>query len=75
MTEHVHVWMLATRDGIFHAVCLVDPCDEVMQYSEIETRINATERLSAEYAMNIWRVTHPSIGDSLKAYADILEGK
>lgn len=44
-------------------------------YNEYGTLKKATERLSAKDAIAIWRVTHPSLGDALKAYADILEDK
>ena len=75
MTEHVHDLkvMLSISKNIY-AVC--PQCDECMDKEEIETRLNATERLSAEDARRISNRKLPvSEHEELQAYADILEGK
>ena len=55
-----HRWMLATRNGISCAACLVDPCDAELGHREIEALLNShasltekVERLE-EYAKEGW---------------------
>lgn len=54
MNEHVHEWMVSSVKGVYLAICnTLDvngqaTCDAELTSSEIDTRLNATERLSAE---------------------------
>ncbi len=89
MTEHVHNWMvmgdikenLVSGDDCFvTAECLSkDVCGETLDWSEINRRLNATERLSAEEAEVAARTllaAHDEyIGDKLFAYASALGGE
>ena len=86
MAEHVHEWQLTFKPDSFRRV-RCKHCPEQMLDYDIERRLNATERLSAEDA----RETEKEIrgaspasdlfprwkrrSDALKAYADTLEGK
>ena len=74
MTEHVHEWECRYL-GIVPR-CKVDGCGIYMHYDELERRLNATERLSAEDARRISNRKLPvSEHEELQAYADILEEK
>ena len=69
--EGVYAWCScirgpALRDG---------GCKERLDSWEIERRLNATERLSAEDARVIGQVHEGKIEDILRAYANALEGK
>ena len=74
MTEHVHEWVaIVNKDNWKRIVCA---CGAHMRTHEIEARLNATERLSAEDAAYFAEETRMiSLRDSLRAYANILEGK
>jgi hypothetical protein len=52
MSDHVHEWHLAWD---FAAWC--NKCPETIDYPEIERRLNATERLSAEDATELRNVS------------------
>ena len=87
MTEHVHRWYLYgvghSPDANLRAVCL--ECKEQMTVWDIEARLNATERLSAEDAQHLLSMWQAYIAPkmsgwdtsaaNLGAYANILEGK
>ena len=90
MTEHRHEYTVGVRwidghdaDGIEHTIPIAYArctCGYELEYFEIERRLNATEALSAEDAINI---THKLLGDPLYAtgeealleYARILGGE
>ena len=75
MDEHVHEWRWRYLGAI--PKCKVDGCGKSMHYDEVERRLNATERLSAEDATviaNGW-TSNATLRDTLRAYADTLEGK
>ncbi len=85
---HIHEWEtrlhhhngLATYTDIWCA-----GCNTVMQWTEVASRLNATERLSAEDAMRILAMPialgprddayYKSLADKMRAYASALEGK
>ena len=87
MTEHVHEWKWDIVDNDAWFYCSDKTCKAPMGALEIEARINATERLSAEMATKLatmvkreWEGVYSWSGwqpehDALKAYASILEGK
>jgi len=83
MTEHVHEWARGD-DGFYPFIC--SECNRRMTKAEALTRINATERLSAEDArvaandLQQSRQVNELLTDietivTLRAYTDILEGK
>jgi hypothetical protein len=91
MTEHVHEWKARLKgwlvDGFY---CTHPDCYRRLIWNDVESRLNATERLSAEQAGRAWAliVTRDevikfgpltdearAIKSGLKAYADTLEGK
>jgi len=82
-TKHVHEWIPRALDWdhIDGVCCNVPGCGAQMDNEEMNARLNATERLSAEDAKEAerfvpsWEVKHNQIKDALKAYANILEGK
>ncbi len=80
MTEYVHEWELIFKLDSFRRV-RCKHCPEQMLDYDIERRLNATERLSAEDARTMAFVSeHDELISSsgirrLRAYADILEGK
>ena len=83
MSEHVHEWEYGydvgfvgiAVEGIF-AEC---ECGEKMGYWDMEVRLNATERLSAENARNclvkLRGTVQKTSAEALRAYVDIREGK
>ena len=82
MAEHVHEWELSFHGmgQAFRCECKDPQCRKKLDYKEAETRINATERLSAKIARDVWSVTDlPNLltleRAALRAYADILEAK
>ena len=90
MTEHVHEWKLtvghsnckACHYSSIEGVACCEICNESIGPTEIERRLNATERLSAEDARQgtefLSRVRNSrgyGFANALRAYADILEGK
>jgi len=81
MTEHVHDWGADVGDGIV-ALCKDPTCHKSLDWDEIDRRLNATDRLSAEDAREISSEVHsawwPLEGkspyeDGLRAYAAELE--
>jgi hypothetical protein len=73
MTEHVHEWQTyVAPNGDYHADCF--HCSERLDVHEINRRLNATERLSAEMAREAVHA-RPLHALALLAYADIREGK
>ena len=78
-TEHVCEWkVILSLSKNIYAVC--PTCDACMDKEEIEARLNATERLSAELATAILGFITRKLGvwhwtEALIAYANILEGK
>ena len=88
MTEHVHEWIPRAldwdhTDGV---CCNVRGCGAQMDNEEMNARLNATERLSAEDArvaandLQQSRQVNELLTDietivTLRAYADIREGK
>ncbi len=78
MNEHVHEWIYQ-QSTYGHYEC---PCGATLHCVEAESRLNATERLSATkaqlYSEHIIE-DPPFLVDEcaadLKAYADALEGK
>ena len=87
MTEHVHEWMVSYVRGVVFAICnALDEegnatCRAELSPSEIDSRLNATERLSALDSAYLYARTAmlkdvpDNIKDALRAYADTLEGK
>ena len=84
MGEHVHEWKRSSqRWGAYY--CANDSCDEFLNSEDVEARLNATERLSADRARiaSIMASKMPSefgeikdnLIDALDAYADTLEGQ
>ena len=73
MDEHVHEWVLYKGVG---ATC---KCAKTLNNQEIESRLNATERLSAEDARNclgkLRGTVQKTSAEALRAYADTLERK
>ena len=80
MTEHVCEWVWDIRENDAWFFCKDPYCKRPMGALEIEARLNATERLSAEIVNGLLE------GDdspdlliyervALRAYANILEGK
>ena len=77
-----HEWKLKAYlyVGVPVFACSGDNCDAMLSVREAETRLNATERLSAEMAREIGDCLYAGIIDherksAVLAYADILEGK
>ncbi len=86
VTDHVHEWFMHDPDDreILFAECLwgwtennfQKQCDATLTEEEIHRRINATERLSAEDAQIISKLTSYTGGANvLEAYASALEGE
>jgi hypothetical protein len=88
MTEHVHEWALRiAKDGRAIARCVSwSRCQAELSPFEIDDRLNATERLSAEVANQArkgygsgWvlsnNISKKEVLESLRSYADIREGK
>ena len=75
MTDHVHGWAIIGK----WANCVAQwNCPAGLSPEEIDRRLNATERLSANMAKALCRGMHPNFKAAIKAlttYADILEGK
>ena len=77
MTDHVHEWGADVGDGIV-ALCKDPTCHESLDWDEIDRRLNATERLSAEDAIEIAKSRGDIFddeADTLEAYAAALEGE
>ncbi len=77
MKEHVHDWVIGAYEisGAPQAYPYCIECGLPMPRNEAESRLNATERLSAEDAREIERYVKYA-GDQapeLSAYADALE--
>ena len=84
MTEHVCEWRATVgvrshkwEDGCecFLAKCRNIDCNKTLSWADVEARLNATERLSAEDARVIGQVHEGKTEDILRAYADMLEEK
>ena len=94
MADHKHEWAFGIRmwvDGTPEiATCMVEGCDAIMKQEEIERRLNAVEKLTAEDAGRIAGTYYAQIyapwnndcrrevydrWASLSAYARALEGK
>lgn len=87
MTEHVHEWMISfSSNNPLDGVCRCQWCPAILDITQTERRLNATERLSAENALRLadaldnialaWDGKDAGKGTKrLRAYADILEGK
>ena len=76
MAEHVHEWGVWHEGMEWGTGC--KECFEGMDDNELERRLNATERLSAEVARDCGEaggIYKKENRDALQAYADILEGK
>ena len=87
--EHVHEWQMSAGwftapYTVYRAFCIADEdCKAALNPMEINRRLNATERLSAEAAKDIiaWeggasgRIANMKNWCALRAYANILEGK
>lgn len=58
MTEHVHEWNAMVGDGIF-GQCADKDCHKVLDWDEIDRRLNATEQLSAEDAGKLKDMHYP----------------
>jgi hypothetical protein len=76
-----HVWHIITgHSNLLYAHCLEPDCKKELNRKEIECRVNATERLSAEDArqavivMEDWLVVDAPLLVRMKAYADTREG-
>ena len=76
MTEHVHEWIAWTHiDGGGAIAYFRCDCGARLKTTEVEARLNATERLSAEDLFpEGFAIVHPNL-DKLIAYANILEDK
>ncbi len=75
MTEHVHEWELIFKPDSFRRV-RCKHCPEQMLDYDIERRLNATDRLSAEDVREACILGWvKGIRDKMQAYADTLEGK
>ena len=90
MNEHVHEWQISAGwfnepCAVYKAFCIAyEDCKAVLHPAEINRRLNATERLSADFATGLaeWcesMAMEPQgengCGNILRAYANILEGK
>ena len=95
MTEHVHEWEMffdiEDCRQVVIALCADQNCSSELSWDEINMRLNATERLSAEVARkssgSVMCHQHDRCAyqseidevqieiDALEAYADLLEGK
>ena len=89
MSECEHEWEIGLiSKGVqleFVGECAVDGCNEVLSQKEVNCRLNATERLSAEDAREASRLLRllktqnvmvlASTRHAIKTYADILESK
>ena len=86
MDEHVHEWNITGTPAMFVIVCSRVDCAEELTLDEAESRLNATERLSAEGAVRLanalddiavaWDGKDAGKGTKrLRAYADTLDGK
>ena len=85
MGEHVHEWNITGTPAMFVIVCSGTDCAEELTIDEVESRINACERLTADEARIALIATSkfPSefgeirddLVDSLQSYADMLEPK
>ena len=76
--QHECEWyMCANPAGEIYAMCRDIRCHgKVLKRDEIESRLNATERLSAEDARYYGELSGITlIRDAMIAYADTLEGK
>ena len=85
MTEHVHEWSIASRNG--HEAkfrCKFWDCAETLAPEQVKARLNATERLKDQ--SRLWRHHEDceplsqegcicGLWDARSGYADILEGK
>ena len=80
MTEHVHEWKLtvghsnckACHYSSIEGVACCEICNESIGPTEIERRLNTTERLSAEIQKH---AEYDVAGNPINWCADILEGK
>ena len=74
MTEHIHKWAMDYEN----AECVFPDCGATLNLREIETRLNATEKLNVKEARDYSEasVVMPKLLQNLLSeYADILEGK
>ena len=81
MTEHVHEWK-PEYDVEVYGESFQCGCGDMMATDEIARRLNATERLSAEDALDASEDSYeanslpaPKHVAALKAYASALEGE
>ena len=74
MTEHVREWKRQS-DGKYWRGDGERMLAECLANEQVEARLNAAERLSAEDLFPVgFAIVHPNL-DKLIAYANILEGK
>ena len=78
LTKHVHEWKFRVDGHDEYFRCFNLPCEEILEVEQAESRLNATERLSANMAKALCRGMHPNFKAAIKAltaYANTLEGK